>query len=161
MVNRYTRRTNFKTRKRNSRKNTRRRKSRRKTKRGGVYPGKQPAARKKPIGNKSHIIKPLGILQQPSKRYPKGMLYAHNQKKKMKELSNMFRNTHLAPPTRTVPKKTSAGKTSAGKTPAGKTSAGKTPAGKKRGKDPKYSDDQLEALIEATRNLEVKSAEGE
>ena len=40
MVNRYRRRTNFKTRKRKGRKNTRRMKSRRKIKRGGAkYPG--------------------------------------------------------------------------------------------------------------------------
>ena len=103
MVNRYRRRTNFKTRKRKGRKNTRRRKSRRKTKRGGVHPGKRPAAPRKSFGKNSHRTKSLGILQQPSQKYPKGMLHTFKEKEKMKEkmkeLSNIFSKSTLGPST--------------------------------------------------------------
>ena len=95
MVKRYRRRTNSKTLKRNGRKNTHRRKSRRKIMQGGG--------------------KTISLLTNPSKKHPKGMLHAFNQKKMNKNvnsLTEMLRKSTLrGPATRAVPKTVPVGKT--------------------------------------------------
>lgn len=89
MVERYRNRTHSKTRKRKYRKNT----HRRKTMRGGGR---------------------IALLTKPSKKYPKGMLHAFNQrkmKKNVNSLSEMFsRSTLLGPATSTAHKTATATK---------------------------------------------------